>query len=227
MRSLTKVNIFAIWLVALTVLSAVLPVSAEVLRGGVQEEDLRIRSAGRPMQGQTDKALRINRAPQALAGSAVDSTAFAAPMTARSGPMSAGVVDTNEFAKGPKNFDIGAERQSKEMVLAWERWHKQLSEAIYTRWQSLARDPGRATIRVTVSKNRRITAQIMRSDGGPRFDATVMEAIASIDGNPGLNFPAKSLRNQVSFEADYIAASDVTPGYSWVKNDYERVREDR
>jgi hypothetical protein len=52
-----------------------------------------------------------------------------------------------------------------------------------------------------------------------------MSAISSLNGNPGLTFPAKSQRNSVSFEADYVAGANVQPGYSWVKNDYEKVRE--
>ena len=40
-----------------------------------------------------------------------------------------------------------------------------------------------------------------------------------------IELPAKSERNTVTFEADYVAATDIQPGYSWVKNDYEKVRE--
>lgn len=32
-------------------------------------------------------------------------------------------------------------------------------------------------------------------------------------------------RQVVSFEADYIADTDVQPGYSWVKGDYEKVHQ--
>lgn len=200
--------------------------AAKILKGGVSEESLRLAPrAGRPLSGQAGETMRIPRAPSALRGSAVDSTAFAAPLSPTMSPL-AGVVDTNEFAKAPKNFDIGAERGSREMTLAWERWHKALSQAIYTRWQGMAQDPGKATVRITVTRDRRIRAQIMRSSGGPVFDTVVLAAIDSLNGNPGLTFPAKSVRQHVSFEADYIAASDVTPGYSWVKNDYEKVRQD-
>jgi hypothetical protein len=137
------------------------------------------------------------------------------------------VVKTDDFkAPPPKNFDLGAERNSREMVLAWERWHKQLSEAIYTRWSARAQTPGQASARVTVTSSRRITASILRSTGGPEFDMDLTDAIVGLDGNAGLTFPAKSQRKQVTFEADYIAARNVRPGYSWVKNDYERVRQD-
>ncbi len=202
-----------------------LPAPAQVLKGGVAEENLRLAPArsGRPLSGQAD-GMRIQRAPSALRGSAVDATAFAPPMNARTSPLE-GVLDNNDFAKAPQNFDIGAERGSREMTLAWERWHKQLSQTIYTRWQGMAQDPGRATVRITVTSNRTIRAQILRSTGGREFDTVILAAIESINNNQGLTFPAKSVRDHVSFEADYIAASNVTPGFSWVKNDYEKVRE--
>ncbi len=202
-----------------------LSVSAKTLKGGVLEENLRLHPApGKVQKGQADDGLRIQRAPRALQGSAVDASAFAAEPP-KTDPLQSGVVDNNDFAQAPKNFDIGAERGSREMMLAWEKWHKQLSEAIYTRWQRIARDPGRATIRITVTRSHHVSYIVLNSHGGPEFEGSIVEAIQSIDGNPGLNFPAKSERNQVSFEADYVAASNVRPGYSWVKNDYEKVKE--
>jgi len=202
------------------------PLDAKTLKGGVEEQNLRLAPGGRALQGKTSgEGLRVARPPRALEGSAVDATAFAQAQTPRADALEAGVVDDNAFAQPPKNFDIGAERGSKELVLAWEKWHHQLSEAIYTRWQRIARDPGKATLRVTITRDRRITAQIMRSNGGPNFDAVITEAIETLQNNPGLTFPDKSQRNHVSFEADYIAASHVKPGYSWVKNDYEKVNQ--
>lgn len=192
-----------------------------VLKGGVEEENLRLNPDG--LRGGAQRTpqsdgLRLNRAP--MQGSAVDSTAFAGPSAA---PLN-GTVDSNDFAKPPKNFDIGADRGSREMVLAWERWHKQLSGAIYGRWQRIAQQRGRATIKVTVTRDHHIMAQVLRCDGGSEFENEVLLAINSLEGNPGLTFPSNSERQQVSFEADYIADTNVTPGFSWVKNDYEHVQ---
>lgn len=204
------------------------PTQAKILKGGVQEENLRLHPAsasGRPLQGGANDSLRISRAPSALRGSAVDASAFGAPQTASLDALRGSAVDDNQFAKPPKSFDIGAERGSKEMALAWEKWHHQLSEAIYTRWQRMARDPGKATIRITVTRDHQISAQVLDGRGGPEFMDVVLAAIQSLDHNPGLTFPAKSQRQEVSFEADYIAASNVTPGYSWVKNDVEHIKQ--
>lgn len=202
------------------------PLDAKTLKGGVEEQNLRLSPSGRALQGKSsDSGLRVARPPRALEGSAVDANAFAQTQTAKADSLDGGVVDDNAFAQPPKNFDIGAERGSKELVLAWEKWHHQLSEAIYTRWQRVARDAGKATLRVTITRDRRISAQIMRSNGGQAFDAVITEAIESLQNNPGLTFPEQSQRDHVSFEADYIAASHVKPGYSWVKNDYEKVNQ--
>lgn len=208
--------------------------SAKLLEGRVQtEEELhRIgRPSDNPLSGRVETnrvPLRVPRPAPSLQG-VVDTAAFAplAPMSGQAGEstLRSGVAKSQDFAAPPRNFDLGAEQNSRELVLAWERWHKQLSEVIYKRWSARADSPGRATMRISVTSDRRIKAQIISSSGGGEFNAGLMEAVVGLNGNPGLTFPSKSRRNQVSFEADYVAASNVTPGFSWVKNDYERVRE--
>ena len=146
----------------------------------------------------------------------IDRTAFTA---LPAGPLSAA-------AQGQNNrFDIGAERSSKQMTLAWEAWHKQLSSEIYARWQEVALIRGRATMRVTVTRDHHVIAQLTSPSGNRRFDSTLLDVVNSLDNNPGLSFPAGSQRPQVSFEADYIADTNVKGGYSWTKNDYETVQQ--
>ena len=212
---------------------------AETLQGRVSVEDelLRIRRpttapATAPANG-PDQATRIARPARAsspLGGRAmVDTSSFAPPLAGRAqnDDFKLDVVKADQFkAPPPKNFDLGAERGSKELLLAWERWHKQLSAAIYKRWSERARTPGDATVRVTVTRDRTIRADIVRCSGGGEFQDGLLEAVEGLNGNPGLTFPSKSERKVVTFEGDYIASPDVRPGYSWVKNDYERVREE-
>ncbi len=66
--------------------------------------------------------------------------------------------------------------------------------------------------------------RLVRSSGNFEFDQGLMLAVNSLNGNPGLTFPSQSERQSVSFEADYMAATDIQPGYSWVKNDYEHIQ---
>lgn len=231
MQRLSKIAIAAM-LFAMAVSPAL---AADVLKGGVQKDEQLYRM-NRPAQGSVTDSGMPARAPmriqRAQTGSAplsglIDRSAFTPQQgQANDSDLRSGVVKSGDFAAPPpKNFDLGAERGSREMVLAWERWHRQLSQIIYQRWSDRAEMPGKATVRVTVTNNRMIRANILSSNGGPIFDAQLMAAIEGLNGNPGLSFPSKSLRQKVSFEADYIASSNVTPGFNWIKNDYERVQE--
>lgn len=136
-----------------------------------------------------------------------------------------GTVDQGGSGGGSNRFDIGADRNSRELTLAWEQWHKQLSKAIYDTWSAMVNERGRATLRVSVDKARQINISILNSTGGSRFSQSLIAAIESLEGNAGLTFPSGSQRQVVSFEADYVADTDVQPGYSWVKNDYEKVHQ--
>ncbi len=226
-------------LVVATTLGAmtVVPAMADVLKGGVEQTDRYTRLARPAINGaaQTQSTIptapprRISRDNFEMQKGLVDASQFSSPSRPLSGraqedDIHLGLLKPNDFAS-PAKFDLGADRNSKELTLAWEQWHKQLSKAIYERWSDLADTPGKATVRITVNKNRTISAQILGSQGGPRFDRTLMRVIDSLNGNPGLTFPAKSQRQVVAFEADYLADTHVDPGYSWVKNDYEKVHE--
>lgn len=208
----------------------------KVLQGRVEREDAITRlqrpagNLGGNQAGRVEST-RLSRAEPMEAPSfkgLVDANQFRQPLSGRAsdgGAPTLGLLKPNDFANLPNKFDLGAERGSKEMVLAWERWHKQLSEAIYTRWSETADVPGRATVRLTVTKNLQVIPNVVSSSGSRRFDQGLLEAINSLNGNPGLNFPKKSLREKVEFETDYVAATDVKSGYSWVKNDFEKVTE--
>ncbi len=216
-----------------TIFSA-LPGQAKVLQGNITKEGAAQTRLSRPatnlgasMDGPPPAPPRLQRAAPTLQSSTslVDTSAFR-PLAgqAQQENLRMGVVKPDDFNL-PRGFDLGVERNSKELTLAWEKWHKQLSATIYERWSSIADEPGRATVRVTVDRNKQIQVAFVNSDGSPRFDHKLRAVIEDLRGNPGLTFPTKSQRPMVSFEADYIAAHNVTPGYSWVKNDCEKVRE--
>lgn len=205
---------------------------AKVLEGSITKEGEGATRLTRPSaanQSVADEAPpvappRLARPAQPMTG-LVDTSSFSGGSgTARPDAMRLGAVKTDDFNL-PRGFDLGAERGSHELTLAWEKWHKQLSQIIYERWSAIADEPGRATVRVTVDRNRQIQVVFISSNGSGRFDRKLRSVIEGLNGNSGLTFPAKSQRPIVSFEADYIAAQNVTPGYSWVKGDYEKVRE--
>lgn len=192
------------------------------LQGRIEQEDFRIRRERNRVPAPPAQQPLIDQTP------AVDSNQFAAPLAGKAddSQLKGSAVQSDDFAKLPKGFDIGADKGSKELVLAWEKWHKQLAAAIYQVWNSRADSAGRAVMKITVWRNREIRAEFMSCSGDPRFRRSITTTFDDINGNPGLTFPAKSERQQVSFEAEYIAGSHVNPGYSWLKGDYEKVRKD-
>ncbi len=186
---------------------------------------------------QSSQMTRLTRSRQLDSGTTMNAAPPLAPPVVRLN-RAMPLIDTTKFASAPlqgsadqggsagSRFDIGADRNSRELTLAWEQWHKQLSKAIYDTWSATVNERGRATLRVSVDKGKQISIAILNSNGGPRFTGSLLAAIESLEGNAGLTFPSGSQRQVVSFEADYIADTDVQPGYSWVRNDIEKVRHD-
>jgi len=216
-------------LVALA-MGLMLPVQAKTLQGNVEQEDTRLSRQqgfdGKAQQGSGGMRIARTATQGPLNGGLVDVGAFGPPLKggAQDNDGKLGIVQPAQFGKIPNSkFDLGADRNSQELVLAWERWHHQFSEAVYTRWSEVASTPGRATLKITVTRDKIIQAEVVRSSGSPRFDRELLQSIYSLNNNPGLTFPTKSQRDHVSMEADYIADTNVEPGYSWVKNDYEKV----
>jgi hypothetical protein len=210
-------------IITASLLYCALPASAQVLQGGVNLDS---------------SMARLSR-PTNLEGNAnVGMPPMAPPGRSLAGFANqggGGLVGNGQFDNSPNNslvsgadknaFEIGADRGSKELTVAWDAWHQQLSKEIYARWQELAYDRGRASMRVTVTRDHHVFGQIVSSSGNPRFDGTLIAVIRSIDGNPGLSFPGGSARQSVSFIADYIADTNVQGGYSWEKGDSEKVKQ--
>lgn len=222
-----KSQIISIVALSMSLLACAPALAQGTLQGGVQVNN---------------QGLRLSRPASVQSGATTTDAIPVAPsrFAARAQASGGGLVDTRLFAGTPgkdalpatlagqaanNKFDIGAERGSKVLTLAWEAWHKQLCAEIYARWQDVAMVRGRATMKVTVTRDHHVTAQITDPSGKPAFDSILLRVIASMDGNPGLTFPSGSQRKEVSFEADYVADSNVRGGYSWTKNDYETVRE--
>ncbi|MCA9814632.1 MAG: hypothetical protein H6677_15845 [Candidatus Obscuribacterales bacterium] len=218
------------------------PVSAEVLQGNISRNEAMTRLARPSGLGGNISSLNTTSKMPPLAppiqaqsshltamGSKFDISTFKNSFDAsasKSSPFNglSGAAKSDDYASKNK-FDLGADRNSRELTLAWERWHKQLSKAIYDSWSSQADEPGKSTLKVIVRRDRTIQVILVNTDASSRFNRQLRDVIMSLQGNPGLSFPTKSQRSQVSFEADYIAARNVTPGYSWVKDDYETVRD--
>lgn len=233
-RKSVSTSLFAV--VLFIVSNVAVPAECELLHGSASKDDEILR-LGRPDNSQSGGVsntapLRLVRpmpAPdfrgKTITG-LVDTSAFKPLIgSAVRSDGKLGLLQPAQFGSIPNSkFDLGAERGSKELTLAWEAWHKQLSAAIYQTWSNIASVPGEATLSITVTRDHQITPRMVRSSGNYEFDRGLLAAVNALNGNPGLTFPGQSERQSVSFEADYVAATDIKPGYNWVKNDYERIQ---
>lgn len=197
-------------------ISSFLPVPAQMLQGGVEEENYRLTPAS-AMNAATDNSkanpLRLARA---VHDDDEEDKELAKPQT----EALKGSVDDLQ----PNSFDLGPERESEEMVLAWERWHHQFSAELWKRWYATNRYKGRAQIQVTVTRDLHITVECLKRRGCLEFENTILRAVNSLDLNPGLTFPAKSQRQSVTFITNILSGNDVPASYSWSKHDYETVK---
>lgn len=147
------------------------------------------------------------------------------PVSAKEGQTKAAFADASEMPQS--TFDIGTDRNSRELVLAWEQWHKQVSGSLYYRTSRRlgpSLSSGEAAAEITVTREHNIYVKIENSSGSPVIAAAYEAAVKSLDKNPGLAFPAGSQREEVTFRYIFKVSPFVHAGYDWDKNDYETVR---
>ena len=139
-------------------------------------------------------------------------------------------ADVSDFTQLPTGaFDIGVDRNSQQLVLLWEAWHKQMSHALYLRTGKrvlFTQATGAARMQITVTRDHQITGEPLSASGDPRIAAAYFDAVQSLNGNPGLTFPPGSQRDFVTFSYQYIQGANVLPGYNWKHGDQESVQQD-
>lgn len=130
---------------------------------------------------------------------------------------------------------------SEEMVIAWERWHHRVCEAMFQNWVRNNTLLGRAETVITVTSDGHITVDIVQSHLSPEqlaklppdnlsfrakieraFENQVNDSIYALEGQDILAFPPGSQRTSVVLEKNFIGGHDE--GYEWSRDDYERVR---
>ena len=183
-----------------------------VLQGNVEESEQaqtrlhRFDISADKSVGTTPPPTRIHRSPQSLSPESAD-------------------TDPEAFAVKPADqYDLETEANSRELMLAWELWHKQLTKAVYDRSHPFA--IGACAYRITVTWNNRLNIKVLRSWGDPMVTQNVVAAAQSLDGNIGLSFPEGSHRKVASDTHVMISGPNIKPGYEWDKSDFEKVHQE-
>lgn len=111
-----------------------------------------------------------------------------------------------------------------EQYVSWSTWYQKVAALLLETWNSLGTEPGQAELRISVTKNRTITAVILKTTNhSDAFKNSLLTAVGKLDGSSTLTFPQHSARNLVTFESRFDAGKDTKPGaFSGRINDVER-----
>ncbi len=133
-------------------------------------------------------------------------------------------VDQDLFVKrSEKPYDLEAESNSRELMLAWEMWHKQLAEAMYKRVRIVGE--GGCAYKLTITRDHHLSIAIVGSMGSPLLKEEIVSAARSLDGNIGLSFPQGSQRKVVNEYLSIVCGRNVRPGFNWERGDFEKIRQ--
>jgi hypothetical protein len=94
--------------------------------------------------------------------------------------------------------------------LNWDQWYHRVAKSIYSRWQTEAVGPGIATVRVTVTKYRELTCQVVGFTAAPgverngesekAFRESALRSVNDVSMFEIPEFPPKPPKQEVTFD---------------------------
>lgn len=210
----------------------------EVLQGRIEKANARVNRPAMPSKPLGDALDHISAGKHSRAGfdltassvaNLLDKHAFDFSQNAFEGQNSKLGASASESSTQP--VDSASDR---ELVIAWEAWHKRLCEHIYHHWLSLGRVPGEGVVVLHVTRDGKIDYDLqdfhteLFDESVPEqrmlFDECVGETLKALNHKEVLPFPARSRRTEVFLSTRFsFRHGDGPSGYNWKKGDYERV----
>lgn len=123
----------------------------------------------------------------------------------------------------------------KELVIAWEDWHRRLCKDIYNYWLDYGNIPGEGSVMLHVNRSGDIDFELQNfhvdaaEQFSPRqkemFERSISRTLQMLDHTDTLAFPERSQRQTVNLSTRFtFTETGAGPqGYSWKRGDYERV----
>lgn len=130
-----------------------------------------------------------------------------------------------------------ADQKDRDLMIAWDAWHKRVCEAIQRNWIAEPHIPhGDEKVAVNITRDGRVHFHMLnyqhqtpsselfdtKREHEIEFEAAVANTLRGIERKKVLIFPAGSLRKQVEFTARFQTDAD-SEGYTWKQGDYEKV----
>lgn len=134
-----------------------------------------------------------------------------------------------------KTLKSGDEASDKELIVAWEEWHKRLCANIYHYWLIYGNIPGNGTVVLHILRDGDIDFELQdfhvnlfeefSAEQRELFDRSVAHTLQMLAHSDILAFPERSQRKDVTLSArfSFTEQDDGPQGYTWKKGDYERV----
>jgi hypothetical protein len=131
----------------------------------------------------------------------------------------------------------GAEAGDKDLIIAWEEWHRRLCAAIYHNWQIFGNVPGEGIVVLHVTREGDLDFEMKGFKVGlyeqcfpcqrEKFEQRVGSTLRLIDHTFVLNFPERSQRKEVTLGTrfKFSEQGEGPNGYTWKHGDYERITE--
>jgi hypothetical protein len=132
----------------------------------------------------------------------------------------------------PQQFNPNDPDSSPELQIAWNEWHRRVAAAVYDRYSTMANaafyrsPPMAAAAAYVVTRDGHIAnSHLTQKNGNPIFNAIVLTAINSLNGNMAiLAFPQGSRRMTVDKSATFTQNYGPQQGFKYQMGDQETIR---
>ncbi len=115
------------------------------------------------------------------------------------------------------------QRAGMDGNISWDQWYKSVGRSIYDAWQNADVGPGIATVRVTVTKDRDLSCQVVDFAPAPyvsrdipletNFRETAVRCVNLVSKYEIPEFPKASTLKQVTFDVEMKRTVDGTSGF--------------
>lgn len=160
---------------------------------------------------------------------------FGQAMPAQEAPQQMHNLNAQTGGPPPQQFNPNDPDSSPELQIAWNEWHRRVAAAVYERYSTMANaafyrsPPMVAAAAYVVTRDGHIAnSHLTQKNGNPIFNAIVLTAINSLNGNMAvLAFPPGSRRMTVDKSATFAQNYGPQQGFKYQMGDKETIQQRR
>lgn len=153
----------------------------------------------------------------------------------RKAPSVGDVLDTRNFSAFTRAMQGTSDGANKDLIIAWENWHKTVCANIYQQWKNENPTAGSSVVLIKVSRLGNVSYSVQNlfvngydsqqaDQNRQAFQSAIAHAVDSIDRRL-LRFPNGSQRSEVVLTATFAHSDQAfaPDGFDWKRNDFENL----